>query len=81
MSEEEALIYVETIKSYIEEAEKATKQSDDEEEKIREILLERNLEEALYEQKLREEKQAKDMFLRSLINDKLSGLARKSFNI
>ena len=81
MSEEEALIYVETIKSYIEEAEKATKQSDDEEEKIREILLERNLEEALYEQKLREEKQAKDMFLRSLINDKLSGLARKSFDI
>ena len=38
-------VYVETIKNYKEEAEKVSVDSDDGEEKIREILLERKLEE------------------------------------
>merc|ERR1712106_283732 len=57
ISEEEALVYVETIKSYLEEAEK-----------IREILLERKLEESAMQQKLEEEEEAKAEFMRSLIN-------------
>jgi len=69
ISEEEALVYVETIKSYLEEAEKmAAEGSNDEEEKIREILLERKLEESAMQQKLEEEEEAKAEFMRSLIN-------------
>jgi polyhydroxyalkanoate synthesis regulator phasin len=68
MSEEEALVYVETIKSYLEEAEKMAEPSEDEEEKIREILLERKLEESAMQQKLEEEEEAKAEFMRSLIN-------------
>jgi len=68
ISEEEALVYVETIKSYLEEAEKMVEPSDDEEEKIREILLERKLEESAIQQKMEEEEEAKAEFMRSLIN-------------
>merc|ERR1712013_430641 len=66
ISEEEALVYVETIKSYLEEAEKMAEPSD--EEKIREILLERKLEESALQQKMEEEEEAKAEFMRSLIN-------------
>ena len=47
--------------------------SDDEEEKIREILLERKLEEYAREQKLQEEEEAKEEFMRSLINADQTG--------
>ena len=73
ISEEEALGYVETIKSYIKEAEKVSEGSEDEEEKIREILLERKLEEFAREQKLEEEEEAKEEFMRSLINADQTG--------
>ena len=62
------MIYVETIKSYLEEAEEASRHSDDEEEKIREILLERKLEESAREQKMQNEEEAKAEFMSSLIN-------------
>jgi len=68
ITEEEALVYVETIKSYLDEAEKMAEPSDDEEEKIREILLERKLEESALQQKMEEEEEAKAEFMRSLIN-------------
>jgi len=68
ISEEEALDYVETIKSYLEEAKKASDHSENEEEKIREILLERKLEEQAMEEKMEEEEAAKAAFVRSLIN-------------
>ena len=68
ISEDQALVYVETIKSYIDEAEKASEQPDNEEEKIREILLERNLEEAAMEQRMEEEEAAKKAFIRSMVN-------------
>ena len=68
ISEDQALVYVETIKSYIADAEKASEQPDNEEEKIREILLERNLEEAAIEQRMEEEEAAKTAFIRSMIN-------------
>ena len=73
ISEDQALVYVETIKSYIDEAEKASEQPDNEEEKIREILLERNLEEAAMEQRMEEEEAAKTAFIRSMINADHSG--------
>ena len=73
ISEEEALTYVETIKSYIKEAEKVSGGSDDEEERIQEILLERKLEEYAREQKLQEEEEAKEEFMRSLINADQTG--------
>ena len=73
ISEEEALVYVETIKSYIKEAEKVSGGSDDEEENIREILLERKLEEYAREQKLQEEEEAKEEFMRSLFDDDQTG--------
>ena len=73
MSEEEALIYVETIKSYIEEAERAFELPGNEEEKIREILLQRNLESAAIEQRMEEEAAAKAAFMRSLDKAKQNG--------
>ena len=73
ISEEEALVYVETIKSYINEAEKALEQTDNEEENIREILLERNLEEAAMEQKMQEEETAKAEYMRSIISAEDTG--------
>ena len=60
-------VYVETIKNYKEEAEKVSVDSDDGEEKIREILLERKLEEYAMERKPQEE-EAKEEFMSSLIN-------------
>ena len=62
-------VYVETIKNYKEEAEKVSVDSDDGEEKIREILLERKLEEYAMERKPQEEEEeAKEEFMSSLIN-------------
>ena len=81
ISEEEALVYVETIKSYLEEAEKmAAEGSNDEEEKIREILLERKLEESAMQQKLEEEEEAKAEFMRSLINAEQTGMKQHFSN-
>ena len=51
--------------------------SDDEEEKIREILLERKLEESALQQKMEEEEEAKAEFMRSLINAERSGISIK----
>ena len=78
ISEDQALVYVETIKSYIDEAEKASEQPDNEEEKIREILLERNLAEAAMEQRIEEEEAAKTAYLRSMINAAHSGTKKYS---
>merc|ERR1719411_2215975 len=50
MSEEQALVYVETIKTLLESVEKVEKE---EEEEIRQMLLQRKLEEAEREQALR----------------------------
>ena len=73
------MIYVETIKSYLEEAEEASRHSD-EEEKIREILLERKLEESAREQKMQDEEEAKAEFMSSLINAEQTGdLGDKNF--
>ena len=61
------MIYVETIKSYIDEAERVSEQPADEEEKIREILLERNLESTAIEQRMEEEAAAtKAAFMRNI---------------
>ena len=67
------MIYVETIKSYIDEAERVSEQPADEEEKIREILLERNLESAAIEQKMEEEAVAKAAFMRNIQNVEQNG--------
>jgi len=67
ISEEEALAFVETIKTYIEEAGKAS-----EDEKIREILLERKIEEekeAALEQRMEEEEAAKASFFQSMVKN------------
>ena len=72
------MVYVETIKSYIDEAEKASEQPDNEEEKIREILLERNLEEAAMEQRMEEEEAAKAAYLRSMVNAAHTGTKKYS---
>ena len=50
MSEEQALVYVETIKTLLESVEKVEKE---EEEEIRQMLLQRKLEEAEREEALR----------------------------
>ena len=50
MSEEEALVYVETIKTLLESVEKVEKE---EEEEIRQMLLQRKLQEAEREDALR----------------------------
>eukprot|EP00092_Neocalanus_flemingeri_P000827 GFUD01000880.1.p1 GENE.GFUD01000880.1~~GFUD01000880.1.p1 ORF type:complete len:295 (+),score=109.96 GFUD01000880.1:61-885(+) len=68
ISEEEALAYVENIKRYLDEAEKTSQQPNNEEEKIREILLERHLEEKAMEQKMEEEEAAKAVFMKNMIN-------------
>jgi hypothetical protein len=73
ISEEEALVYVETIKSYLEAAEKASEEPDNEEEKIREILLERKLEDEAMEQKMLEEEAAKSELMRSMIKTDQNG--------
>ena len=52
MSEEQALVYVETIKAMLESVEKE-KEEDEEEDEIREMLLQRKLEEAEREYALR----------------------------
>ena len=73
LSEEQALTYVESIKAYLDEAEKNSEESVDEEEKIREILLERKLEESMLKQKMREEEEAREEFMNDLVNEKLAG--------
>ena len=78
ISEDQALVYVETIKSYIDEAEKASEQPDNEEEKIREILIERNLEEAAMEQRMEEEEAAKTAYLRSMVKAAHTGIKKYS---
>jgi len=72
LSEEQALNYVESIKAYLDEAEKNSEESVDEEEKIREILLERKLEESMLKQKMREEEEAREEFMNDLVNEKLA---------
>jgi hypothetical protein len=49
----------------------------DEEEKIREILLERKLEESMMQQRLEEEEEAKAEFMSSLINAEQTGEGKK----
>ena len=63
------MLYVETIKSYLDEAKVAYEQQYNEEEKIQEILLDRKLEEqAIMEQRMEEQEEAKAEYMRSMVN-------------
>jgi len=64
LSEEQALLYVETVKAILDTAEKEL-----EEESLREMLLERKLEEAAMEERMEEEEAEREAVIRNLIQN------------